>query len=145
NVSTSALAERPIEARLAGVRQAREDNGHFKPIQVVEAHDDELRVLVKNDRNDSLELDFLFEPQAPHYLLGMRVNMNTGGMGGAPPPPVRALPQDEAMRAFGAYLDSLSRADVFSGAVLVAKGDEVLLEKAYGLASRERPTANDVE
>ena len=145
NVAKSAFADRSLEERLEGLRRLRQDNGHLQSVRVLDASDGELRVLAKNDHDESLELDFLFEPQAPHFLLGMRMMQSTGEPGAAPRPAVQALPEDQAIRTWGAYLDSLTRADAFSGAVLVAKGNDVLLRKAYGLSSREQQTPNDVE
>src|SRR5262249_61221142 len=42
-------------------------------------------------------------------------------------------------------LDSLARADAFSGAVLIARGDRTLLREARGWASRERHEPNRPE
>ncbi len=50
------------------------------------------------------------------------------------PPPIE---QEELVARLGHLLDSLSRADRFSGVVLLAAGDSVIFEHAYGLADRE--------
>ena len=42
----------------------------------------------------------------------------------------------EAMAQLAAYVDFLAAKDVFSGSVLIAQGDEVLLRKAVGMASK---------
>ncbi|HVP14436.1 MAG TPA: hypothetical protein VMS88_02765, partial [Terriglobales bacterium] len=53
---------------------------------------------------------------------------------------------DEALTSkVRARLDSLARADAFSGAVLVAHGDRVLLREARGPADRESHIENRPE
>jgi CubicO group peptidase (beta-lactamase class C family) len=44
-----------------------------------------------------------------------------------------------------AYLEPLVAMDLFSGAVLIARGDEILVHKAYGLADRTAGIANTPE
>jgi D-alanyl-D-alanine carboxypeptidase len=51
----------------------------------------------------------------------------------------------ELVSALKARVEELATADAFSGAVLLAKGDQVLLREAYGLASRETRTPNRPE
>lgn len=46
------------------------------------------------------------------------------------------------MKAASEIVDTIAREDGFSGAVLVARGDQVLLRKAAGLADRERNISN---
>lgn len=65
--------------------------------------------------------------------------------GGAPPEaPViaPAASDDEAMRLLDAYASRLAGADLYAGTLLVARGDRVLHERAYGLASREYGVPN---
>ncbi|MFB3902095.1 MAG: serine hydrolase, partial [Acidobacteriota bacterium] len=51
----------------------------------------------------------------------------------------------EWVRAVEQYLTQSARQDRFSGAVLLARGDTVLLEKAYGVADQafKRPNRTD--
>jgi len=52
-----------------------------------------------------------------------------------------------AVRHVGAHFDSLAEAGEFSGAVLLARGDTPLLERAYGMADRgaKRPNRADTK
>jgi CubicO group peptidase (beta-lactamase class C family) len=59
-----------------------------------------------------------------------------------PPASVTRMSDADVASALRARLDSLSRADEFSGAVLLLHGDRVLLRKAYGMAVRETRTPN---
>lgn len=57
----------------------------------------------------------------------------------------RALGSEVAADSVARYLASMEDAGLFSGVVLVAQGDEVLLEEAYGLADRKNDVANKVD
>jgi CubicO group peptidase (beta-lactamase class C family) len=52
------------------------------------------------------------------------------------------LSEADALAALSARAEKLARADQFSGAVLVARDGNVLLEKAWGLADRKTRTPN---
>jgi CubicO group peptidase (beta-lactamase class C family) len=82
------------------------------------------------------------EPDPPHRVLGV----------GLRPPPLRederpAPPasDEEAAALLEHFVTTLADADVFSGAVLVARGDEVLLARAYGEASKDFAALNRVD
>jgi CubicO group peptidase (beta-lactamase class C family) len=145
NVSKEGLAQRPVEQRLEVNRQMREEHGTFTPMRIVESADDHLRLIVRTAHDLSLDMTLLFEPGPGSHLAGIRVqdvgaDREEPEAGPAPPPGETA-----ALAAWDARLDSLSAAGAFSGAVLVAKGDSVLLRTAYGLASRadRRPNRAD--
>ncbi len=55
----------------------------------------------------------------------------------------RRLGEADAVRAFEAQLRKQARADRFSGAALVTRGDRVLLRRAHGLADRENGIPNE--
>jgi CubicO group peptidase (beta-lactamase class C family) len=55
------------------------------------------------------------------------------------------LTEAEALAALETFVREGASADRFSGAVLVAKGGEVLFTEAYGLADREREIPNAVQ
>ena len=56
-----------------------------------------------------------------------------------------ALSEDELVRLLEEHLDELASADRFSGTVLVARGDEPLLRRAYGQASKRFDVPNRPE
>jgi CubicO group peptidase (beta-lactamase class C family) len=62
--------------------------------------------------------------------------------GGPPSAPAAAASDEEAMRQLHAYAGQLAGANLYSGTLLVARGDRVLHEEAYGLASREYRVPN---
>jgi len=55
------------------------------------------------------------------------------------------LPKKEALRAFSAWVDQRTKEDRFSGVVLIARGDQVLLQRAWGKSNRETGADNTVE
>ncbi len=55
------------------------------------------------------------------------------------------LTDAEAVRAIGAHYDAAARAGTFSGAVMLTRGDQVLLSRAWGLADRRWNVANTPE
>jgi CubicO group peptidase (beta-lactamase class C family) len=55
-----------------------------------------------------------------------------------------ATPEDPISR-IDTFLSNLAESDIFSGAVLVARGDEILLNEGYGLADREWNVPNTAD
>lgn len=55
------------------------------------------------------------------------------------------LTLEQVVHELDAFVDVMSKMDLFSGAVLLAKGDEVLYQVARGLASKRFDIANTVE
>jgi len=142
NVAPQSLADRPVADRLAIYREMREEHGTLTPQRVVEARDDQVQVIARTKFDRSLNLTFLFEPEAPHRFLGLRVMDSGPGEGEAAQESVERMSEEQALEAWRAQLDSLARADRFSGAVLLAKGDRPLFKAAYGEASHASHAAN---
>lgn len=55
-----------------------------------------------------------------------------------------ATSEKDAVMQLSQYIDNLTNSETFSGAVLIAKGDNILMAKATGLASKRFNTANDL-
>jgi CubicO group peptidase (beta-lactamase class C family) len=53
--------------------------------------------------------------------------------------------QDSAVKSFDEYLSQLAQRDSFSGAVLIAKEDQVLLSKGYGYANIDWDIRNQAD
>lgn len=116
----------------------RLSNAHGKlTVTGIEMADGELRVEVQPERGgEALTLSFRIEPEAPHRIAGMGIDIG-GGRGERVQLPPITEPLD-------AYFAALAAQDRFSGAVLVAKNGEVQFEKAYGLASRRYDVPNKI-
>jgi CubicO group peptidase (beta-lactamase class C family) len=80
------------------------------------------------------------EPEPPYGIIGI-------GMAplGEEERAARSATEAEAAAALERYLEVLAGADLFSGAVLVARGDDVLLRGAWGPASRDFDVPNRVD
>jgi D-alanyl-D-alanine carboxypeptidase len=79
-------------------------------------------------------------------LTALLMSLAAAGPGAAlEPSPAAPLGDDELVAALKAHLQTLSDAGEFSGAVLLARGDRVLMREAYGPASRETGTPNTPE
>lgn len=66
--------------------------------------------------------------------------------GARPPnnaPKQSGLSEVEVVELINRYLDSLEAADLFSGVVLLGKSDEIQLNRAMGLASRQHSVSNN--
>lgn len=156
NVAASALAQRPIDARLEIYREMRGNMGTIDLRRVVSARDNEVVVLVQTKEREWRELTFILEPTPPHKLMGIRVQdadppstrAEAGNAAATPTtPPTTPVPMTEAqlVEALDKHLTQAAAADEFSGTVLVAKKDSVVFQKAYGLASKEYNVPNRVD
>jgi CubicO group peptidase (beta-lactamase class C family) len=64
---------------------------------------------------------------------------------GAPDAPTRRLTDAEVVEQLRAYMERLARRDVFSGAVLLAKGGKPLFSGAYGEANKDFGVKNTID
>lgn len=108
------------------------------------ANDYEIVMVVVNRLTDAWESIMVqVAPEPPHHITGLNF---------APAPPPRDAPRKqppgtdaEVVQELEAYLNKMAAADVFSGAVLLARNGAVLFERAYGQASKRYgvPNRND--
>jgi CubicO group peptidase (beta-lactamase class C family) len=142
--SATALASRPVDERLGAYRQMREDHGALTPTTIGAASENGIQVDVRTADGTMLSLGFEAEPQAPHKILGMRVNMKPGGprqlMVTGPP-----MTDEQAIAAMRQACDRAAAADSFSGAVLLARDGKPLLRQAWGKTERPAGTPNTPE
>jgi CubicO group peptidase (beta-lactamase class C family) len=82
------------------------------------------------------------EPDAPHRVVGIGLRPPDLRADERPAPPES---DEEAVARLATYVGTLADADLFSGAVLVARGDEVLLARAYGEATKDFSAPNRVD
>lgn len=132
----SAPANRGEERTRQDVAFARDSGGlNLHKIEKSEAH--EIAALVQTKLTDRwLRVEMRVAPEPPHAIQGIRMSLERN------PNPVKKMSDAEMLKALDAYLTRLTKADVFSGTALVAKGDKILFKKAYGLASRAYTVPN---
>jgi len=106
----------------------------------VEEEPASMSVLCRAGNGDEVRAVFEAEPNAPHKLLGVRIE--AGPPGEAPPTAVTGprLTDRQAAETMRATLDAKAAAGQFSGVALLARGDATLLSHAWGLADRAKKT-----
>jgi CubicO group peptidase (beta-lactamase class C family) len=157
----SALGQVPMEERLRRFREIQSRLGGYELQRLLKEETGSIQVLAKTKQGELVELIFELEPQPPHGLLGLRIEQHdgTGNTSTAGAVVVRRGPNEEkasapakttvAVKADAAekieqYLTRLTPFG-FSGSVLVAQGDRVLFNQAYGMADRAKGLANTPE
>ena len=99
-----------------------------------------LTAAVTSSQAGRLLFEFAAETTPPHRLVGIRVERTEPEDGedhGAPAPDVASW-----LRGARTLLDSLSDRDAFSGVLLLAHRDSILLLDARGMADREQAIPN---
>jgi CubicO group peptidase (beta-lactamase class C family) len=151
HVAPAALEKRTVGDRMEIYRDMKEERGKITALEVREFTDSSVKVIARGERGGRFQLTFLCEGDAPHRLLGIRVEdlpPEEGTPEAADDAEYSAAPAGphwtaaQVTSALTATLDSLAHAGSFSGAVLLAKGDQVLHRQGYGLASRRFDTPN---
>jgi CubicO group peptidase (beta-lactamase class C family) len=139
-MAASALADASIDERLERRRATLARTGGLTPLEVMDAQGTSMSVRCRAGNGDQVTASFEGEADAPHKLLGVRLELGSGG--GPPPPPVTGpkLTDGEAAVEIRATLDQQAAAGKFSGVALLARGDATLLSSAWGLADREKKT-----
>jgi len=144
--SPAALAERPVEPRLAFHSQVREEHGGFEVLKVVDSQAAELALEVRGTKSgELLQLAIEVEPKEPFHVLGFRIERG----GGEAEPPVMTsgapLALDEARAAIDAEISAAAKEERFSGVVAIRRGETPWYERATGSANREAGIANRLE
>ena len=140
HMAASALAEASIDARLERRRMTLARTGGLTPLEVVNDEPTTMSVLCRAGNGDEVTAIFEGEADAPHKLVGVRIE--AGPRGEAPPPPVTGprLSDREAASQVRATLDEKSAAGEFSGVALLVRADSTLISSSWGLADRAKKT-----
>jgi D-alanyl-D-alanine carboxypeptidase len=144
HTAKDALQQTPAEQRLSRFRQMKQRLGSLTLTKVVNSSPVLVSALFQTREAGVVQLDFEFEQNPPHGLLGIRVQDVESG----PPvqPAIKPMANEaQALEATRSLLDSLVKADEFSGVVLVAKHGMPVFEKACGLADRDRKRTNHMD
>lgn len=116
--------------------------GGFGVLEIGEPVANNLQGWVRARDSDAvLELFFVVESRPPYQVVLFDVKPGNPPLDTYP----RRLSEPAAILALRETLTRRAAADKFSGAVLVKRGNQVLLREAYGLADRERKIANRVD
>jgi CubicO group peptidase (beta-lactamase class C family) len=170
HATKSALEKVPIEDRMKRYREILSDVGSFEFRRVIESGQTSAQILALTKRGEEVQMTFELEAQPPFGLIGVRVMRNEAPGGAGPStssPPGQIVRNDGPRPAdvstklstvpvapvviksdLAAKLDEyLTRmaAFGFSGSVLVAKDDQILSYKAYGMADRANKIVNTTD
>jgi CubicO group peptidase (beta-lactamase class C family) len=133
----SALERVPVEARLGNFSRIYDETRGVSFQSVRWNKPNEVFVHVKSNlTGQDLELVVQVEEQTPFYiaLTGLRPQLAQN----------KTFSDREITEELEAHLRKLAGADVFSGAVLLARGERVLYEKAFGEANKDFKALNNV-
>jgi CubicO group peptidase (beta-lactamase class C family) len=143
NLTPAALKRASVEERLARFRGFKNEAQRLTPEKALRASAAAAGYLARDARGEMLEFTFQFEkgPAARiEAILGAPIDPEVAALLTGPP-----LGREEVFARVRALLDERSRADEFSGVVLVAEGERVVLHEARGLASVEYGAANRLD
>ena len=145
HLASTALQRRTEAERKQMYERIYGDLGALQLQRVTEATEQAVTIQARSQKGEAAEFRFEFEPQPPHKLLGIRVEL-------LPPEALEELAetnkptsQAEFINRAKTFLAEQTQADEFSGAVLVAHGGKILLQEAYGFASKEYEYRNRID
>lgn len=148
NLAANALAQRGVEPRLEFHKQVRADYQtiEIKDVVSVDVRDViEVKLLVQGKTGGWIEYGFLFEKASPQKLLGWQIVPTEAPKGDKKPTYESPKTNAEFLSTIEKYLNDLVAEDKFSGAILVAKDDKPIFQKAYGLADKGKNVPNNLE
>jgi CubicO group peptidase (beta-lactamase class C family) len=144
HTAKDALQQTSVEQRVSRFRQMKQRLESLKLMKVLDSSPTLVSALLQRKDGGLVQLDYEFEPNPPHGLLGIRVQDVEGGQ--REQPTIKPMANEaQALDAAGSLLDSLVKSDEFSGVVLVAKNGTPVFERAYGFADRDHKKANRVD
>jgi CubicO group peptidase (beta-lactamase class C family) len=142
NYAPAFLSGHPMDAHLGFISQVHDFTRGVEFHGVQDSGANEVTVLLKSKLTGRLEALFVrVEPEPPHRIsgIGLRPARKPAGE------PSRRLSDAEIVKELDAYVQKLGDADVFSGAVLLARNHKVLYKKAWGLANKDFNSPNNTE
>jgi len=132
------LAETSLNQKLLWLQDAVEQIGPLVLRGVEKTGPFSATIMGKSSVTDEkIEIQYQVADTAPHRIIELLIDQSSAQ-------PQRQLTLSEMITEAEGYLEGLSD-DQFSGTVLVARGDEVLLERAMGQASRRYAVPNNMD
>ncbi|MFN0159006.1 MAG: serine hydrolase domain-containing protein [Bacteroidota bacterium] len=131
HVSKEGLADRPADVRVERIRMIRNDMKSLTLLQVLDTSATAMAVLAKSGRGEEMTLTFNFDTTLQHKFVSLGIEMGEREPIGGPP-----LSKKEFLKSVEDHINAAVREGKFSGAVLIARGNSVLLKKAYGAADK---------
>lgn len=138
NLAESFLSGIPLEKHVELNYRFGARAGRLTPISIVSASDKSLRFLARSKKDQVIyQVAVELEASKPNKIARLGFTRPQPSSKVAAPPLPQTSLDDPRMKAWlEDYLERLTKADGFSGAVLLAHGDQILFAKPFGLASR---------
>lgn len=128
----------PVDLELS----LRDQTGGFTLLEVEKADPMVSELLLRENLSDTVaRLRLALDESKPSHISTLQIEA-------IPAPPaftVRRVSQAAALSSLIHAADKLTREDRFSGVLLVARNDRILLNRAWGLADRERRLPNTLD
>lgn len=133
----------PMDRHLNFIARAYDQSRGVEFQRVQEEKPNEALVVFKGRLTGRLEGVLVrVEPESPHRIAGLglrRVNQPDSAK------PAAKLTGEQMAAELDAFVSKLANADVFSGAVLLAKDGKVIYKKAFGVANKDFNAPNRVD
>jgi len=142
NIAAESLKQRPVEPRMEVHKKLKND---FQTVEIKQAtliSDTKVEVTAQSKDGRWLAYSFRFENQPPQKMLGFSLEPTDAPSTNEKPKYDAPANKAEFLRAIEKYLNDETKADAFSGAVLIAEKDKPVFAKAYGLANKEKNQPN---
>jgi D-alanyl-D-alanine carboxypeptidase len=140
HLADRALKELPVEQRLVRFRGAKAQLKSLEVQRVVSDKPDLAVVLTKAGNGELVLVKAATEKTSPYRLLSLSLELVDDPDNIVAPEPKAS--DQELVEAVRGFLAAQTKADEFSGVVLVAKDFRVLFHEAYGLADRDKRVPN---
>jgi D-alanyl-D-alanine carboxypeptidase len=140
HLAESALKQIPVEARLKRFEQAKSGMRSIRIDKIAAERPFQTFALAKAGNGNDVLVRVSVEKEPPHKLLAIMFERVEDPAELVIPDPKAG--ENELVAAVGAHFDAETRADDFSGVVLIAKDARVLFHEAYGYADREKKIPN---
>lgn len=135
------MAEMPMRQHLDFFSSMYDSSRGFEVESVKKAEPDQVTLVLRNKLTGDLSgLAVTVEPKEPFKIIGIgirRVDSPSGEQ--------RKITDKQISTELEAFVKKLVAADAFSGAFLVARDGEVIVEGAYGMANKDFAVPNNID
>ncbi|MBE3125942.1 MAG: beta-lactamase family protein [Acidobacteria bacterium] len=138
--AASALKEIPIEQRVTRFRGAKAELKSMQIEKIISEQPFQTFLLTKAGNGEYVLLKATVEKTPPHKLASITIELVEDPANIVVPEP--KADEKELIAAVRTFLEGQTRADEFSGVVLIAKDSRILFHEAYGDADREKKIPN---
>ncbi|MBE3131517.1 MAG: beta-lactamase family protein, partial [Acidobacteria bacterium] len=138
--AASALKEIPIEQRVTRFRGAKAELKSMQIEKIISEQPFQTFLLTKAGNGEYVLLKATVEKTPPHKLASITIELVEDPANIVVPEP--KADEKELIAAVRTFLEGQTKADEFSGVVLIAKDSRILFHEAYGDADREKKIPN---